>query len=223
MASRTDRGVSARGNALTLTASLDGGPLLRALNGIAPDLFFTHAREVPPGFRPRRALGRWYRYYEPAADRDPALWQRAARELVGRIDVRSFGRGLPSEAPTWREVRRIDVRPSGGFLEVDIEAPSFVWGMVRKMVAALRAVDNGTVSVERLIAAARGDSRLPLPLAEPEGLVLWEVSYPEPWGSARFTLTRHQRAERERTVRYARVRERVRSEIWGEMSPADVP
>ncbi len=215
--------MSARGNALALSAPLPGGPLLRALNGIAPDLFFSHAREVPDGFRPRRALGRWYRYFEPARGRNPAVWQTAASALVGRIDVRSFGRGLPSGAPVWRDVTRVDVRTAGAFLEVDIEAPSFVWGMVRKIVAGLRAVEDGTLALADLAAAARGETRLMLPLAAAEGLVLWEVLYPEPWDGPEFVPTRRQRAARERTVKLARLRERVVSELWGNAHPVEPP
>ncbi|MCI4322345.1 MAG: hypothetical protein L3K05_08590, partial [Thermoplasmata archaeon] len=64
MASRTDRGVSARGNALALTSPLPGAGLLRALNGLRPEIFFTAATEVEEAFRPRAARSRTYRYWE---------------------------------------------------------------------------------------------------------------------------------------------------------------
>ena len=64
---------------------------------------------------------------------------------------------------------------------IEVRAPSFVWGMVRKIVAALREYDAARVSLDELSAALRGEIRLPLPLAEPERLILWEVEYPLTW------------------------------------------
>ena len=60
VASRTDRGVSAVGNALTLTSAFPPTALLRALNGIEPDIFFTAATAVPESFRVRSAVRRVY-------------------------------------------------------------------------------------------------------------------------------------------------------------------
>ncbi len=64
---------------------------------------------------------------------------------------------------------------------IEVRAPSFVWGMVRKIVAALREVDSERLSISRLRDAVEGATRLTLPLAEPEPLVLWEVEYPMAW------------------------------------------
>ncbi len=216
VASRTDRGVSAIGNAFTLTSTLSGPTLLRALNGIAPTIFCTAAAEVSEDFRARRARSREYRYFEPGALRDVARVRSAARLLSGRIDVRSFGRGLPSGAPVWREVESVMVRESKeeGFVYV-VRAPSFVWGMVRKIVGALREVDLGHLEPERLGRAVRGEERLTLPMAEAEPLVLWEVAYPIRWTHSWSGPTRPQRRGRE-TVRARSVaRLRVLSALEG--------
>ena len=181
VASRTDRGVHAVGNALALDSEMAGGTLLRALGSIAPDVFFTHARAVEQAFIPRRATRRVYRYFEPRVGRSLDRWNAAARLLEGEIDVRSFGRGLPGDAPTRRTVERVDVAPEGELLRVEVAAPSFVWGMVRKIVSALRAYDAGTLSESRMRGAVEGRLRLSLPLAEPERLVLWDVEYPGAW------------------------------------------
>ncbi len=192
VASRTDRGVSARANALTLDASLTGPALLRALNGIAPDLRFTAAAPVPADFRVRRALRRTYRYYHVGPVRDVNAWRAAAGTLVGEVDVRSFGRGLPASGPVRRRVESVEVSPFPGGLAVEVTAPSFVWGMVRKVVAALREVDAGRLPVGRLAAAARGEARLTLPMAGPEPLVLWAVDHGVAWTCRSPGLTRHQ-------------------------------
>lgn len=173
--------MSARGNALALYADLPGAALLRALNGIAGDLYFTDATELPDGFRVRAAKGRWYRYHERGSELRPEVWQRCARLFEGRIDVRSFGRSLPIDRPTFRTVDTVTVTPVPGGLDIDLKAPSFVWGMVRKIVGSLRAVDQGLFRPDELESALRGERRLTVPMAAPEPLLLWEVAYDLPW------------------------------------------
>lgn len=182
VASRTDRGVSARANALTLSSELPPAAVLRALNGIAPDVFFSAIAEVAADFSARSATRRWYRYFVLADGRPLDPWRAAAALFHGEVDVRSFGRDLPSDRPAMRTIDSVRVGRSGTrWMVVDVRAPSFVWGMVRKIVAAMRLVGEGTLSLSRIEAALRGERRLTLPLAEPEGLVLWDVAYPIVW------------------------------------------
>jgi tRNA pseudouridine38-40 synthase len=214
VASRTDRGVSARANALTLTSGLEGRALLRSLNGLAPDLLFRAASPVPPEFDPRKARSRWYRYFQSADGRSREAWRENARLLTGRLDVRSFGRGIPSDRPTWREVDRLEVSQKGRWLVVDVRARSFVWGMVRKIVAALRAIEDGTIAPEAVARAVRGELRLTLPLAEAEPLVLWEVAYPIRWAYHAEGTARHHVAYRAREGERARVRGRLLDAVY---------
>ncbi len=181
VASRTDRGVSALGNAVRLSSSLSAPTLLRALNGVSADLFATAAVEVPAAYRVRAARRRRYRYVEVDGASEVRRVQRAADVLVGEVDVRSFGRGIPSGRPMLREIESVRVEADSGGLRIEVVAPSFVWGMVRKLVSALREVRAGRLSVGRLEEAVRGRVRLTLPLAEPEGLVLCDVEYETPW------------------------------------------
>jgi tRNA pseudouridine38-40 synthase len=181
VASRTDRGVSARANALVVESPLAGPALLRTLNGIDPDLFFTAAAAVPDEFRVRRAVRRTYRYFEASPARDPARRREAAALFAGEVDVRSLGRAIPTAAPAWRRVESVTLREVPGGSVIEVRAPSFVWGMVRRVVAALREVDDGHLSIARLRSALDGTVRLTLPLAEPEPLVLWEVEYGLEW------------------------------------------
>jgi len=193
VASRTDRGVSARANAFALHSELRGGALLRILNGVSPEILCTAAAPIDEGFRPRRAVRRTYRYYEP----DPGSPDRmadAARLFRGPIDVRTFGRGIRSSEPSFREVESTGLTPVPGGLVIEVRARSFVWGMVRKMVGALREYGEGRVTLQQLRGAIRGETRLTLPLAAPDRLILWEVEYDLPW-SVRWTgPNRHQRA-----------------------------
>lgn len=214
VASRTDRGVSARANALALTSTLPAAALMRALNGIAPEIAFTAICEVPPEFSARAATGRWYRYFEPAEGHSMERWQAGAARFRGEIDVRSFGRDTPLERLTFRTIDSVRVHQSGArWLVVDIRAPSFVWGMVRKIIAALGKVDDGTLSLAALEAALRGERRLTLPLAPPEGLVLWNVRYPVQWFRTWGGPNRGQARYLTGLVRRARLRESIGREL----------
>lgn len=192
VASRTDRGVSALGNALTLRSPLAGPALLRALNGASPQIFFSAATSVPDAFRVRRAVSREYRYFFPHALSQPDRLDQAARLFAGSVDVRSFGRALPASEPVRRPVEFVRYEPAetGGVLVV--RAPSFVWGMVRKIVGALREIDAGRVTIARLARAIAGEERLTLPIAEAEPLVLWNVEYGLPWQFRWNGPNRHQ-------------------------------
>jgi tRNA pseudouridine38-40 synthase len=181
-ASRTDRGVSARGNALAVTTPLSLSAAMRALNGIDAAIWFTAARTIPEDYRVRGAVRRIYRYFEPADGRPHEEESAAAALFTGPIDVRSLGRSIPREVPLRRPIESVRVLPSPeGGRTIEVRAPSFVWGEVRKIVAALREVDAGRLPIGRLRAALAGEIRLTLPTVPPEPLVLWEVEYAEPW------------------------------------------
>ena len=151
------------------------------LNGLSSAIYFSAATPIPASFRVRAATRRTYRYFDPVPVRSEARRAEAARAFSGTVDVRSLGRGLPARAPVLRTIESVSVTAVPGGSEIEVRAPSFVWGMVRKLVAAVREVDAERLSVARLRAALSGSVRLALPMAEPEPLVLWEVEYPVPW------------------------------------------
>lgn len=221
MASRTDRGVSARANALVLSTALGVPALLRALNGISSEIFFTGATEVDEEFRVRKARRRTYRYFEVPRPANLERWREAADRIRGPIDVRSFGRGLPRDQPTMRTIERLRLEEFPGGVRIEIEAPSFVWGMVRKVVGALRQVGEGRLSVSRLQRALDGEERLSLPLAEPERLVLWEVDYGRPWAFEWRGPNRHQVRWWESESGAWKARREVLTAIASEFGPMD--
>ena len=182
------------GNALSIHSSLAPAALLRVLNGTAPDIVFSAATAVQESFRVRSAVRRVYRYFQAEGAHDFREWPKVARLFAGRVDVRSLGRGLPVGAPVWRTIESVTVSPGPEGAVLEVRAPSFVWGMVRKIVAALREVEAGRVSINRLGAALQGRIRLTLPMAEPEPLVLWDVEYGIPWEYFWAGPNRHQLA-----------------------------
>jgi tRNA pseudouridine38-40 synthase len=220
VASRTDRAVSARANALALRSELPAEVLLRRMNSICPEMFFQAASSVPPEFRVRHALRRVYRYFDPTPVADVGLREQAARLFEGRVDARSFGRGLPTERPQWRTVESVSTETVGGGCAIEVRAPSFVWGMVRKIVGALREVDQHRLTLARLEAAIAGRERLTLPLAEPDGLVLWEVEYGDLHPEAVWAgPNRHQAAFAQRALESVRIRGAVLATLFPDVDP----
>jgi tRNA pseudouridine(38-40) synthase len=209
VASRTDRGVSARANAFALRADSSGPSLLRRLNGISSAIWCTAATPIPDDFRVRGASRRVYRYFDPLPSQSAERRGAAARLFSGEVDVRSLGRGLPLDRPVWRTIESVRVRATREGSVVEVRAPSFVWGMVRKIVAALREADAGRLSPEQLADALAGRTRLTLPMAEPEPLVLWDVEYPLRWQFTWTGPTRHQSIRWARNYAALRARRRV--------------
>ncbi|HTZ61354.1 MAG TPA: hypothetical protein VMC82_01745 [Thermoplasmata archaeon] len=200
VASRTDRGVSARANALVVPSELDAGSLLERMNAIDPEIFFSATVEVDSTFRVRAARRRIYRYFDPTPDPDLARRREVAAFFAGSIDVRSLGRGIPGSSPVRRWVESVTVRPLGRGSMFEVRAPSFVWGMVRKIVGSVRAAEAGRLDVAQLRDALAGRVRLSLPMAESDPLVLWDVEYPlrwtAQWSGRRPAQLRHWRAVR---------------------------
>ncbi len=214
VASRTDRGVSARANALALSSDLDGRSLLHALNGVAPEIFFPHATEVPEAFRVRTPLWREYRYYLPLERIDRGRWPAWFPWFTGSpIDVRSFARGVASGTPVRRPIDEMELLDVGGTPVLRIRAPGFLWGMVRKIVSALEAVGEDRIPPATLFAALQGRARLTVPLAPAEPLVLWEVAHGVPFSLANERWPRRQGRYFRSEYELARSRERLLREL----------
>ncbi len=194
---------------MIVESPLAGPVVLRSLNGLSPAVFFTHAAPVDRGFRVRQADRRVYRFLETDPPSHPDRWMEAARLFSGRVDVRSFGRGIPIDRPQWRDVESVSLRSESTGSWIEVRAPSFVWGMVRKIVGALREVDAGRLGLADLSQALAGRRRLTLPMAEPEPLVLWEVGYTLDWPYHWAGPNRHQVRYWEQQRQEAVVRERV--------------
>ena len=198
VAGRTDAGVHARGQVVSLRTGRDVEPLkLRsALNGaLAPEVVVIGASSAPDGFDARfSATARTYRY---AIDRgelpDPFtaryVWHRpgplsiapmrdAARTFVGTLDFASFCRRPGGDRSTVREVSRLSVAGNGDLVRITIRANAFLHQMVRSIVGTLVAVGEGRIdpaNVARIMAAR--DRSAAAAVAPARGLTLELVTY----------------------------------------------
>jgi|Deesub1362A_J573_1020465.scaffolds.fasta_scaffold01950_7 tRNA pseudouridine38-40 synthase len=169
--SRTDAGVSARGNVARLDTD-DPMRALRILNAHVEDAFFWAYAEVGADFNPRHAVMRWYRYFLPFSGHDMDAMRSAAAHFVGRHDFRGFCR--PDGRDTIREIQSVELQRRGAFIVLDIRGRSFLWQMVRRIVAFLNEVGLGRRDCEEAISLLQGEGEYTA-AAPPERLILVDV------------------------------------------------
>lgn len=171
-ASRTDRGVSAIGNVIAFNSRIRADAVPGAFDDRARDVWGWAIAEVPDDFHPRRAIERWYRYHL-YGDISARRLRTALAAFVGVHDFRAFTSDPPRGPST---IRRIDVSTDDDATRIDIRAPSFRRGMVRRIVAAAVAYARGNVTLEDIDEALRG-VRLNFGVMPPEPLFLMDVRY----------------------------------------------
>jgi len=175
-ASRTDRGVSAVGNVIAFDSNLRSEAVVGAFNDKAEEVWAWACAEVPDAFHPRHAVERWYRYhlYEPL--RLDAL-RKAGSLFAGTHDFRSFTSDPPTSPLT---INRMDVARDRDATLIDVRAPRFRRGMVRRIVGAMVACARGQKPFSELRAAIHG-KQCDFGAAPPEPLFLMDVSYGFPF------------------------------------------
>ena len=177
VAARTDRGVSAIGQVVSL--DLRGGPNLSALNAALPrDIAVLAVAKAEPDFDPRHhAKSKHYRYiYEAPPTFNLRPTRRAAKLLEGSHDFKHFCKHERGRS-TVGELERASVRGQK-ILAFDFVARSFLWQQVRRMVSALLSVGMGRMKFDELKLMLEGRATRAVPPAPAEGLILVKVGYP---------------------------------------------
>jgi tRNA pseudouridine38-40 synthase len=199
-AGRTDAGVHARGQVVSLVAASSARVLVHGTNAQLPDdVRVLAAAPAPRGFHARKhASGKEYRYAlrrvavlspldAPFALRveprlDVAALHAAAALLVGRHDWTAFAK---SGGSATQPVRRIDAAEwieEGEALTFRIVGEGFLRGMVRGIVGTLLEVARGRRSLAGMPALLAGATRGEAgPNAPAHALTLERVDYPERW------------------------------------------
>jgi tRNA pseudouridine38-40 synthase len=194
VAGRTDAGVHARGQVVSLEGE-DPERLQRGLNGmLAPEIVVRRATRAPEGFDARRsARARVYRYRVSLARwPDPfsaryvwhrpspvglAPMRRAARLLEGEHDFASFCRS-PRSGGTVRRLEHLAVRREGDLLEFGVRGNAFCQQMVRSLVGTLLDVGDGKMEAGSMTEVLEARTRRAAGhLAPSHGLTLEQVLY----------------------------------------------
>lgn len=178
MSGRTDAGV----HALCQVVSFEPlNPRLaepRIINSRMPKDLWVYAKaEVPDGFDPRRdPVSREYRYLLYAPDVIEQRIVDCAKLFPGTHDFTNFSSLEPGKNPV-RTIKNIGVVKKGDFYIIDIEADSFLWNMVRKIVTGLSLVGSGKRPlgwIEEMFDPAHREGVPPAPAS---GLYLMKVNY----------------------------------------------
>ena len=203
-AGRTDRGVHAWGQvvSLDLPASVDLESLQRSLVKLCgPAIVVREVGLAAPDFDARfSATARTYRYtvlnravpdpflattsWHVPVPLDLELLTLACDPFLGEHDFSAFCRRpkpQPGAGPVSlvRQVRRAGWSDLGeGVLRFEIEAISFCHQMVRSIVGTIVAAGHAQIRAGDIRSVLRGGDRAAAaPIAPPEGLCLWHVSY----------------------------------------------
>jgi tRNA pseudouridine38-40 synthase len=176
-ASRTDRGVSALGNVCAFDTTCSKETVFQRLTGVVSDVFIYGVQEVEPGFYPRHAKRREYRYYlrRHALDVDAVL--SAAGLFTGEHNFQNFARVEPLKNPI-RTIDNIVLFEDQDFLVLDFYAQTFLWNQIRRIVSALKKVGEEALPLKAVRhALEHPEKTVDFQVAAPEPLILKDVVY----------------------------------------------
>ncbi len=165
---------------------------------LSEDILIRAAAAVPPTWHARfSALWRRYRYTlytdkRPNLFVKPFSWhyyhaplqvslmQAALNPLIGTHHLAAFHRANSSRPHSWVEVQAAECYRQGPFVQIEIQAKGFLYGMVRLLVGMLVEVGGGKRTLENFTDIWVNQQRDRVKYAAPaKGLCLLRVGYPE--------------------------------------------
>jgi tRNA pseudouridine38-40 synthase len=118
---------------------------------------------------------------------DVSKMRKAAAQLAGMNDFRSFTDDSADDKSTIVSITGIEVAEDGDLILVRVEGSHFLWKMVRRMVGVIVDVGAGGTTIEQAERFLREESDVPAKLTAPaSGLFLERVYYQS--GTARPAL-----------------------------------
>lgn len=119
----------------------------------------------------------WHYYQAPL---DESLIQTALEPLVGKHDLSAFRRANSKRANSIVEVQAAECNRSGAFLNIEIQADGFLYGMVRLIVGMLVQVGTKERTVSNFTNLWKNQLREQVKHSAPaQGLCLLRVGYPD--------------------------------------------
>lgn len=192
-ASRTDKGVSALGNAIAFDSNMAMQDIMDAMSGM-DGIWVWGIAKVKSDFNPVRAKNRWYRYYLPATN---PVKMASEIERIGRIFIGTHNfLGYSTLRDQKRSICTIfDFKASShdGFVVIDLLGKSYLYNQIRRMIGSILDVIDGKRKEGYIQELLKGRSDAVKTIAtrkliDPDGLVLMDVSYRDvkiiPWKSS---------------------------------------
>ncbi|BDZ68306.1 tRNA pseudouridine(38-40) synthase TruA [Methanobacterium ferruginis] len=178
LAGRTDRGVHALGNVVSFRT--DQELIINQINDLLPqDMRILGSARVPLGFKARYAHKRHYRYVlaKPPLEEEweTDKMEEAACLMEGTHNFLNFSRR--NERNPIRRVDTVKITPHNQVYLVDVVGESFLWNMVRKMVAVLLSVGKDELEVEDVQKFLDPQYKAAISPLPPESLILMDVFY----------------------------------------------
>jgi len=173
MASRTDKGVSARENLLNIVhkgrKDLTKNNRLKRVNSILRNVWITGISEgqyVPP-------LYKEYHYFTKMSDFDEDLLDRICATFSGSHNFKHFSKYDPRKE-TVREIEMDHVNGEG-LLTLVFRGRGFLWQMCRRVASATMSCLDGNIELCEIESMLRGVSDTKVQPAPPENLVLYSI------------------------------------------------
>jgi tRNA pseudouridine38-40 synthase len=108
------------------------------------------------------------------------LMQEALLPLIGRHHLAAFHRAGSKRPHSWVDVQAAECSRRGAFIQIELQASGFLYGMVRLLVGMLVEVGNGDRSPTAFTAIWQQQRRdLVKYAAPPQGLCLLRIGYPD--------------------------------------------
>ncbi len=175
-ASRTDQGVSAKGNIVVFDINTSFKETIYPLQTKLRDIWIRGATQVSEEFNPRYAHKRWYRYYLPDKSIESYQLKQAGHLFQGEHNFTNYTKDT-TKNPCLK-IDKITITHKKNFYLIDITAQRFLWNQVRRMVAAMEKMGKNKIN-PATIEKTLNDSchHKSFGIAPPEYLMLMDVQY----------------------------------------------
>ncbi|MDX2098782.1 MAG: tRNA pseudouridine(38-40) synthase TruA [Leptolyngbyaceae cyanobacterium bins.59] len=119
----------------------------------------------------------WHYYRMPL---DESLMQAALLPMLGRHHMAAFHRANSSRTHSWIEIQDVMCVRETSFIHIEVQANSFLYGMMRLLVGFLVQVGQGSRSLTNFTEIWKMECREEVKYAAPpQGLCLLRVGYPD--------------------------------------------
>ena len=169
-AARTDRGVSAVGNAVYIDSDERPEKISGIVNSGGKNLILHSYAAVDSTFRPRHCDMKVYRYILASESVQLDIISSILHRFEGTHDLSCFSR-TDGRRPI-RTIDRIDVRQFGNMVYVDFYGQSFLWNQIRSIIAYSLWNQESNPLCDPFDLKSRYSG-----LADPYSLVLMDIFY----------------------------------------------
>ncbi|MDR2873387.1 MAG: tRNA pseudouridine(38-40) synthase TruA [Methanobrevibacter sp.] len=181
IAGRTDKGVHSLGNVISFQSEKE--PFINQINNhLDEDIQIIAKSSVHFGFKPRYPLMRHYRYFLKDFhddDLDVSSLKELAKLFKGTHDFTNFTKR--NQRMPIRKINKVNVcdikKDNETLIYVDVFGKSFLWNMVRNMMAVFRDVGKGKLEIDDINDYFNPSFNTNIRALAPENLILMDSYY----------------------------------------------